>query len=79
MPAVYREKEITLRNNLSHSLERGKIDLNINVDVISRDVSSKIDFNTLSQYHREIRDHALEMSVSPPPRTGSQYYYAFLM
>ncbi|WP_286832284.1 MULTISPECIES: YicC/YloC family endoribonuclease [unclassified Proteiniphilum] len=66
MPAVYREKEITLRNNLSHSLERGKIDLNINVDVISRDVSSKIDFNTLSQYHREIRDHALEMSVSPP-------------
>ncbi len=66
LPSVYREKEIALRNSLSRQLERGKVDLTMNVEVISKDVSSKIDHNVLSQYHREITNLALEMGVPHP-------------
>lgn len=66
MPMVYREKEIALRNDLSRMLERGKIDFNINVELISKDVSSKIDHNIIKQYHRELKQLASEMSVNEP-------------
>ncbi len=66
MPMVYREKEIALRNDLSRTLERGKIDFNLNVEVISKDVSSKIDHNVIKQYHREIKNLASEMDVNEP-------------
>ncbi len=66
VPIIYKEKEIALRNNLSRSLERGKIDLYFNVEVISKDVSSKIDHNVLSQYHKEIKAIAGELSVDEP-------------
>ena len=66
MPMIYREKEIALRNNLSRKLERGKIDFNLNVEIISKDVSSKIDHNVLKQYHREIKNLAAEMNVNEP-------------
>ena len=36
IPHVYKEKEISLRNDLSKILERGKIDLYINVEEIGR-------------------------------------------
>ena len=66
MPMIYREKEIALRNDLSRKLERGKIDFNLNVEIISKDVSSKIDHNVLKQYHREIKNLAAEMNVNEP-------------
>jgi uncharacterized protein (TIGR00255 family) len=66
LPGIYREKEIALRNALARLLERGKVDLSMNVEVISRDVSSKIDHNVVRQYHEEIRKLSLEMNVPQP-------------
>lgn len=66
IPTVYREKEIALRNNLSHKLERGKIDFSLTVEYTSKDVSSKIDHHVLHQYHQEIKALALEMNVPEP-------------
>lgn len=66
IPMVYREKEIALRNNLSKKLERGKIDLYLNVEEISKDVSSKIDFAVIKRYHQEIKKLASEMNVDEP-------------
>lgn len=66
MPMIYREKEIGLRNDLSRRLERGKVDFNLNVEIISKDVSSKIDHNVLKQYQREIKNLASEMNVPEP-------------
>jgi uncharacterized protein (TIGR00255 family) len=66
LPGIYREKEIALRNALSRLLERGKVDLSMNVEVISRDVSSKIDHNVVRQYHAEIRKLSQEMNVPQP-------------
>ncbi|HBL32399.1 MAG TPA: YicC family protein [Porphyromonadaceae bacterium] len=66
IPSIYKEKEIALRSNLSQKLERGKIDLTFNVEVISKDVSSKIDHHVLSQYLQEIKTLASEMHVPEP-------------
>lgn len=66
LPLIYREKEIALRNTLAGRLERGKVDLSLNMEVISKDVSSKIDHQVVAQYHREISDMAAELNISPP-------------
>ena len=66
IPLIYREKEIALRNILSRRLERGKVDLSLNVEVISKNVSSKIDHNVLVQYHLELQKLAIEMNIVEP-------------
>lgn len=66
LPVIYREKEIALRNALAHRLERGKVDLSMNVEVISIDVSSKIDHHVVGQYYREITELAIEMQIPQP-------------
>ena len=66
IPSVYREKEMVLRNMLMRHLERGKVDLTMNVDLISRDVTSKIDPNVVQQYHRELSSLATAMGVALP-------------
>ena len=66
IPSIYREKELILRNMLSRRLERGKVDLTMNVDLLNRDVSSKFDPHVLHQYHRELSSLATEMGVATP-------------
>ena len=66
IPSVYRVKEIELRNSLSHILERGKIDLTMNVEVFSKDVSSRIDHNVLNQYREEIEQFAQNNNIPVP-------------
>lgn len=66
LPVIYREKEIALRNALAQRLERGKVDLSINVEVISRDVSAKIDHHVVGQYYLEITELAGEFSIPLP-------------
>lgn len=66
IPPIYKEKEIALRNNLSRRLERGKIDLTIQVDYISKDVSSKIDVNILEQYHKELKEISSSFGINEP-------------
>ncbi|MDD4777672.1 MAG: YicC family protein [Fermentimonas sp.] len=66
IPSVYRVKEIELRNSLSRILERGKIDLTMNVEVFSKDVSSRIDHNVLTQYREEIEQFALNNNIPAP-------------
>lgn len=66
IPSVYRVKEIELRNSLSHILERGKIDLTMNVEVFSKDVSSRIDHNVLNQYREEIEQFAQNNNIPAP-------------
>lgn len=66
IPPIYKEKEIALRNNLSRRLERGKIDLTIQVDYSSKDVSSKINVNVLEQYHNELKGITTNLGIDEP-------------
>jgi uncharacterized protein (TIGR00255 family) len=66
LPTLYREKEITLRNDLSKRLVRGKVDLSINVEVIAKEVTSHIDPHVIKQYQQELSTLTEEMGISPP-------------
>ncbi len=66
LPSAYREKEIAMRNSLARRLVRGKVDLSMNVEVIAKNVTSKIDHDVLKQYHQEITGLAGELNVPQP-------------
>ena len=66
IPVVYRVKEIELRNSLSGLLERGKVDLTINVEQFVKDVTSRIDYNVINQYRNDIEQSANEMGIPVP-------------
>ena len=66
IPHIYKEKEIVLRNELSQILQRGKIDLTISIDYLTKDVTSKLDYNVIEQYHRELSALTKKMNIEPP-------------
>jgi uncharacterized protein (TIGR00255 family) len=52
---VYREKEMQIRNELLRSLERGKIEVTINVEDIGKEPSTKINLPVLNSYYEQIQ------------------------
>jgi uncharacterized protein (TIGR00255 family) len=85
IPLLYREKEITIRKEISEKLVRGKIDLNINIEDHGEESNSKINESVLRGYFEQIRqinndldlptDHTtLQAALKLPDvtRTGSE-------
>lgn len=66
IPHIYKEKEISLRNDLSKILERGKIDLYINVEESEMDSTIKIDESRLKNYHAEMKQLAASLNIEEP-------------
>ncbi|HZJ79134.1 MAG TPA: YicC/YloC family endoribonuclease [Dysgonamonadaceae bacterium] len=66
IPHVYKEKEISLRNDLSKILERGKIDLYINVEESDKNTTVKIDEARLKSYHAEVKQLAAALYIEEP-------------
>jgi len=66
IPAVYREREMQLRNELLQRLERGKVDLNINVEYIGRDTSARINAAAVTGYYEQIHELAGRLGVPEP-------------
>ncbi len=66
IPHVYKEKEISLRNDLSKILERGKIDLYINVEESHKNTTVKIDEARLKSYHAEVKQLASALNIEEP-------------
>ena len=56
MPAVFREMELTLRNQLSQRLERGKIDFSLYVEVTGEETSSKINIPIIKGYINQLKE-----------------------
>ena len=66
VPAAYRDREMTLRNELLQRLERGKVDLNINVEYIGRDTSARINATAVTGYCEQIRELAGRLGIPEP-------------
>ena len=66
IPHVYKEKEIALRNDLSKILERGKVDLYINVEESDKNSTVKIDEARLKNYHAEMKQLATALNIEEP-------------
>ena len=55
MPAQYREKDLDLRRMVTQQLERGKVDLNINVTSTNVVASTQINGAILKDYYNQIK------------------------
>src|SRR5690606_8060722 len=55
MPSIYREKELDIRNILADTLERGKIDFSIFIEVTAEDTSTQINVPVVKQYINQLK------------------------
>ena len=66
IPHIYKEKEISLRNDLSKILERGKIELYINVEESNKNSTVKIDEVRLKNYLTEMKQLSIALDIEEP-------------
>lgn len=55
MPSVYREMELGLRNQIAQSLERGKIDFSLYIEVTGEETSTKVNAPIVKAYIAQMR------------------------
>jgi uncharacterized protein (TIGR00255 family) len=55
MPSVYREMELGLRNQIAQSLERGKIDFSLYIEVTGEETSTKVNAPIVRAYIAQMR------------------------
>ncbi|ESU29139.1 hypothetical protein FLJC2902T_11800 [Flavobacterium limnosediminis JC2902] len=55
MPSVYREMELGLRNQISQSLERGKVDFALYIEVTGEETSTKVNAPIVKAYMSQMR------------------------
>lgn len=62
----YREKEMDVRNLISRTLERGKVDLAIYTENTTKETSSQINQGVLETYYNQIKASAETLHISEP-------------
>jgi len=55
VPGAYREKELVLRNRISKSLVRGKVDFNVYVEISGEVANTKINEAVVNQYINQLK------------------------
>ncbi len=56
VPSSYREKELTIRNTISKSLVRGKVDFNLYVEVTGEKTNAKVNEVVVKQYMNQLKN-----------------------
>lgn len=55
LAGLYREKDIEIRNEISQSLERGKIDLALYIENTSKEIATQINQSVVETYYKQIQ------------------------
>jgi uncharacterized protein (TIGR00255 family) len=69
IPALYREKDIEIRRELSDKLERGKIDFNLYIENLGDETSSKINEPILKSYFHHLAKISTELNLATDQST----------
>ena len=64
IPALYREKDISLRKVLSDTLIRGKVDFNIYMENLGEDSNSKINEPILKSYFEQLKKVSSDLNLA---------------
>ncbi|MCX6303184.1 MAG: YicC family protein [Bacteroidia bacterium] len=64
LPWIYKEKETDIRNILSQKLDRGKIDLSINFDVLDSEIVPVINKAVVKNYFKQLKEIAGELNIN---------------
>lgn len=62
----YREKEMDIRNLLSRTLERGKVDIAVYSENIGKESTSQINQSVLESYYSQIKESASLLQIEEP-------------
>lgn len=66
IPSIYKEKEMEIRSLLLQSLERGKVEFNIHLEHIGKDIPTQINFPAVESYYNQIREISEKLNVAMP-------------
>lgn len=73
IPSAYREKELEIRDLLAKSLQRGKIDLSLYIEVTGENVTTKLNESAVKEYIKQLAEvvngdpvELLKMAVRMP-------------
>lgn len=73
IPSAYREKELQIRNMLAKSLERGKVDFNLFIELSGEETSSQVNVPVVEEYIKQLslivngdRTELLKMAIRMP-------------
>tara|TARA_R110002072_G_scaffold174802_19_gene330591 strand:- start:9320 stop:10165 length:846 start_codon:yes stop_codon:yes gene_type:complete len=73
LPSAYREKELQIRNMLAKSLERGKVDFNLFIELSGEETSSQVNVPVVEEYIKQLslivngdRTELLKMAIRMP-------------
>lgn len=64
MPNLYRQNEIDIRKMIGKSLDRGKVECVINVELIGNETSQKINKQLIRSYHHQLSELAAELNLN---------------
>jgi len=64
LPWLYKEKESDMRNLISQKLDRGKIDLTINFDVLDSEIVPLINKSVVKNYFTQLKEIAGELKIN---------------
>jgi uncharacterized protein (TIGR00255 family) len=64
LPWLYKEKESEVRNIISQKLDRGKIDLTINFDVLDSEIVPVINKSVVKNYYIQLKEIAGELKIN---------------
>ncbi len=66
VPSPYRDKEMQMRALLLQTLERGKVDLTIQVEYLGGDTPSQINPAVFESYYRQVKSIAEKLDIALP-------------
>jgi uncharacterized protein (TIGR00255 family) len=55
IPSAYREKELQIRNMLANTLERGKVDFSLYIELSGEETSSQLNVPVVEEYIKQLR------------------------
>ncbi|MBQ4913582.1 YicC family protein [Maribacter sp. MMG018] len=58
MPSAYREKELEIRKRIANSLQRGKVDFNLYIEITGDDTSAQVNESVVRQYMDQLKSIA---------------------
>ena len=74
IPAIYREKELELRNEVADTLYRGKVDVTMIVESFLPDKLAQINETVFENYHHQLKTISDKLGIS----TGTDYIRTIL-
>ncbi|MCM1518538.1 MAG: YicC family protein [Pseudoflavonifractor sp.] len=66
VPAIFREKELEIRNRIGSRLERGKVDVTVYVETMQSDVAASLNMPALQSYKKQIEEASAALGIPEP-------------